>query len=838
MIVGIYLLRQSEQNNINVLLSSRQQEYSILLDKVIDFQSKSLQTLTYDYTYWDEMVDFVNTGNLKWANQMIVGALPSYNADFAWVYRLDFSLVYSASRLDENKLNELPFTKTILEKIVFKKNFYHFFALTDLGLVEISGASVHKSMDVERKTPQEGYFFVGRIWTETFLKEISSFTGSQIHLLPHSEKTSLEDAGESEKFKIRNFKSLPGWDGLPVIDVQSMTEVVIAKTLDRQKETQFKINIILSIVLIISISFFLFRFVNRPLHIISQSLATGDPNLIKNLHNEKTEFGRIAKLIMDFFIQKEKLVKEISDRTHAEDQLKESYSLLIATLDSTTDGILVVDLTGKITGFNKRFKALWQIPEDILASKDDNRALNFMLAQLKDPDIFIEKVRELYKNREAESFDILEFKDGKVFERHSIPQMIEGKAIGRVWSFRDVTEHKEAEEALKRIEEKSQHSQKMESVGTLAGGIAHDFNNILAIIMGHASLLETLKHKPQKIVLSADIIKKAVNRGAGLVNQILTFARKADIKVESLNINTSIKELVDLLQQTFPKTIQFDLDLDPKIPMITGDYNQIHQVLLNLSVNARDAMLNGGFISFRTKVVESNEIQHLVPDTSEKKFLCVSITDSGTGMDEDTKKRIFDPFFTTKEFGKGTGLGLATAYGILQSHGGFIEVESQIDIGTTFYIYFPINPEDTEIEKQQNENSETEIKGGNETILIVEDEEMLLDLIKEILIGKGYKVLTALDGLGGLEVYTANAKQISLVLTDMGLPKLNGYDMVMKLKEINPAVNVIFASGFLETDTISKMFKAGAKEFVQKPYDPIDVLKKIRSVIDIAIDEY
>ncbi len=477
---------------------------------------------------------------------------------------------------------------------------------------------------------------------------------------------------------------------------------------------------------------------------------------------------------------------------------------------------------------------LWRIPKDIIDSRDDSRALDFVLDQLKDPDIFIAKVKDLYARPEADSFDILEFKDGRTFERYSLPQRIEGRTVGRVWSFRDVTERKQTEEALKRSEEKVRHSQKMESIGTLAGGIAHDFNNLLAIIMGHASLLEMTKDKPQKVMQSAEVIKKAVNRGAGLVNQILTFARKTDIRMESVDVKLVIDELVIFLQQTFSKAIKINAHFGKNIPSITADYNQIHQALLNISINARDAMPHGGTLSFTTKVVSKKELKHFFSEASELHYVCISVKDTGSGIDEQTRKRIFEPFFTTKEFGKGTGLGLATVYGIMHGHRGFIDIDSKIGIGTTFHLYFPLNPDETEIDRQTQE-AEVEIKGGRETLLVVEDEEMLLELLTEILVSKGYNVLSARDGLEGIDVYAAHKDDISLVLTDMGLPKLSGFDMFVKLKKINPDILTIFASGFLEPKTISEMYKAGAKEFIQKPYETEDVLSKIRNVIDMNI---
>lgn len=833
MIAGLFLLRDSDENKLKMLLSERKKEYALLLDNVIDFKSKSLQTLAYDYTYWDEMVDFVKSGNNKWASQNIVVALPTYNADFAWVYKTDFSLVYSTNRLETHYLPELPFGKNILTQIVSKGGLYHFFVLTDVGLVEISGASIHPSADVKRKTPPQGYFFVGRIWTEAYLAEISSFMRSKTHLLPLGKESPDEKEEISQEFMVSNIKALKGWNGLPIINVCSINESVIAKEIKSQSDTQFVVLIIFSVVIILSLSYILFRFVNRPLKIISQSLAISNPNIIRSLQKEKNEFGNLANLVADFFIQKDKLISEVNERKKIEEALRQSENKLREIVEHSTNLFYTHTPDHVLTYVSPQSRTFFDCePEEALV-----RWTEFVTDNPINQEGYTKTQRAIETGQRQPPYELeLVGKKGtKIWvEVHESPIVVNGQTVAVVGSLTDVTEKKTAEEAIRQSEDRIRHSQKMESIGTLAGGIAHDFNNLLAIIMGHASLLEMTKDKPQKVILSAEVIKKAVNRGAGLVNQILTFARKTDIRMESVDVKVVIDELVIFLQQTFSKAIIINTHFGKNIPPITADYNQIHQALLNISINARDAMPHGGTLSFTTKVVSKKELKHFFSEASELHYVCISVKDTGSGIDEQTRKRIFEPFFTTKEFGKGTGLGLATVYGIMHGHRGFIDVDSKIGIGTTFHLYFPLNPDEIEIDRQ-TQQAEVEIEGGKETLLVVEDEEMLLELLTEILVSKGYNVLSARDGLEGIDVYAAYKDDISLVLTDMGLPKLSGFDMFVKLKKINPDILTIFASGFLEPKTISEMYKAGAKEFIQKPYETEDVLSKIRNVIDMNI---
>jgi CheY-like chemotaxis protein len=322
-----------------------------------------------------------------------------------------------------------------------------------------------------------------------------------------------------------------------------------------------------------------------------------------------------------------------------------------------------------------------------------------------------------------------------------------------------------------------------------------------------------------------------VNRGAALVRQILTFARKTDIVLAPMSLADLINEIVSMLKQTFPKIISFKEVIDKDIPFINADRTQIHQAMLNLCVNARDAMPKGGCITIKAERQTIGQVQERVPAANQDSYICLSITDTGEGMMESTRRRIFDPFFTTKEQGKGTGLGLAVVYGVVRSHNAFIDVESAVGRGTTFRLYFPI-PSLSEQMIDSSSAVESYTIGGTETILLVEDEEALIEMVRLILKSKGYKVFTAQDGNEAIKVYKLHKNEIDIVLTDMGLPEMTGLDMFKKLKEVNAKVKAIFASGYFEPDIKSEIMKAGAKGFVQKPYSQSEILRILRSVLD------
>ncbi|HTG45376.1 MAG TPA: ATP-binding protein, partial [Verrucomicrobiae bacterium] len=326
------------------------------------------------------------------------------------------------------------------------------------------------------------------------------------------------------------------------------------------------------------------------------------------------------------------------------------------------------------------------------------------------------------------------------------------------------------------------------------------------------------------------VIKEAVERGAALVQQLLTSARQTEARFSSLDLNALVRELENMLQATFPKMINFSLELEPDLPLITADKSQIHQVLLNLCVNARDAMPNGGTLTLHTSITAGAELTEMFTGVTADNYACVRVRDTGIGMSRQVKSHIFEPFFTTKERGKGTGLGLSVVYGVVNNHRGFVQVESEPGAGTSFIIYLPVKHSLAET----NRGDQTNISGRQnipQTILLVEDEDMLRELGVTILESEGFRVLAAKDGVEAVALFESNRDEIGLVVCDLGLPRLGGREVFLKMKESRPGVRAIIASGYLEPTIRSEMLKAGVIDTIQKPYDFNVLLEKIRSVI-------
>jgi PAS domain S-box-containing protein len=516
------------------------------------------------------------------------------------------------------------------------------------------------------------------------------------------------------------------------------------------------------------------------------------------------------------------VLQDITDRKEAERQIQESEERYRRLVEWAPDAI-AVHTGGKFVYVNPAAVRLLGAAEagDLIGTPvldvvhpEYRETVRKRIASATQENTPLPIIEEKFVRRDGSVIDVVVF---------SLPVSYKGVRSMQV-VVRDITEQKHLQHQLLQ-------SQKIQSIGTLAAGVAHDFNNLLGIIVGYTELLKGDARGNAIMSERLTAIHKAVERGAGLVRQILMFARQTDTTFSPVDLPVFLREILSMLAQTFPRVIVFTEHFEEGLPPAYGDRTQIHQAVLNLCVNARDAMPGGGSIAVSVRAIAREDLLSRFSNARDRLYLCISVSDNGVGMDEATRSRAFDPFFTTKDKGRGTGLGLSVVYGIAQAHRGFVEMESAIGSGTTVRLYVPAYSEAL-VPSAPSPGVPAELTGGNETILLVEDEELLSTMVKTVLEGAGYTVLEAKDGLAAVEMYMNYRGRVHLVLTDMGLPKLSGEEEFYRLREFDPSVRVLIASGYVEVEKRAALLAAGAVGFMQKPFTPGDVLLRVRAALD------
>ncbi len=569
---------------------------------------------------------------------------------------------------------------------------------------------------------------------------------------------------------------------------------------------------ILLFVLVLLVHFF----IEKPLLHIQNALDRNDTSLIEKLRKSKSRFGRLAELVSQSFIQKERLRAEIDERARAETKLADQEKRFRDLFETAPDAIICTDTSGSIILTNQHALTIldYRKPETpvgksissfsagtsslsierLLATSDDGRQIrDFECAMRKrNGDIFTAEIRLV----------------------QTLPGN-EGSTL--IFHIRDITRQKAAEGEKLRLEEQFRVAYKLEAIGKLAGGIAHDYNNILGAISGYADLIHQRYNGDERLDRYANMILSATGRASELTKKLLIFARKNKLNMTDFDAQKTLSEVIELLQHTLEKEIFILYRNNAEKTFIHGDTVLFQNAIMNLALNARDAMPSGGNLVIQSDNMEigaaaiTGDPLGIVPG----KYFTVTVSDNGIGMDENTKKRIFEPFFTTKDIGEGTGLGLASVYGTIKSHNGHIEVRSAPGEGTSFYIYFPL-VEQVLPETPGHERHSTVAGKGH--ILFVDDEEFLRDAVREMLAWLGYEVTVCADGFEALAIYSPAPERFDLVILDMKMPGMTGLDCFERMKQLRPGVRALISTGYCIDEERQKVFDEGILGIIQKPF--------------------
>jgi two-component system, cell cycle sensor histidine kinase and response regulator CckA len=507
---------------------------------------------------------------------------------------------------------------------------------------------------------------------------------------------------------------------------------------------------------------------------------------------------------------------EITERKQAEERIRQQASLL----EKAQDAIIVCDLNYHVIFWNKGAERIYGRSIDEALGRPFN-------------DVVLgggpERILEI--RREFERHDEHRFEE-RQFTKNGASLVVESR-----WTLvRD--DHEQPDYILvintdvsekRRTEEQLFRAQRLESIGTLAGGIAHDLNNILSPILMSVGMLK-LRNPDAETAKWLDMIEKNTQRGSSLVQQVLTFARGLKGERITVQVRHIVKDLVKVLSETLPKNIEVKYDVPADLPIISADPTQIHQVLMNLSINARDAMPEGGVLSIEASRVNIDDnYARMSPDAVPGEQIVIAVSDTGFGMPPDVKKQIFDPFFTTKDIGRGTGLGLSTVLTIVKSHGGFINVYSEPGKGSRFSIYFPVA--DAAAIEESSTTTFDELAGKGELVIVVDDEEYIRDVTKATLEKFGYRVLTAADGTEGLALFAQHGAETAAVIADVAMPYMDGPSMVRAMRKMDPNLKMIMMSGLMNENQRNEIETLGITSVLAKPFTAENLLEELKSIL-------
>jgi PAS domain S-box-containing protein len=629
-----------------------------------------------------------------------------------------------------------------------------------------------------------------------------------------------------------------GWTLATGVPVASVESTLWASTLAMAG------GVTLTALLAVALAFLFGRRIAAPISALARS-AAALPRGEASPPNEKTGIEEVEEVSRAFRDAAEQL------KLH-EEEVRYQTQLLRTITDHAPSMLLLIDAEGRVTYANPTTEPMTGFtPEDLIGQRMHEKIHHSFPDGSPYPAAVCSLTRALMLHQSVRDVeDMFVRKDGTFFDALcSASSIFRGDlSVGAVVEVQDITRRKRYEEELERrvvertaqlegsvkqrekLQEQLLQSQKMESLGTLAGGIAHDFNNILNIIIGYAATLARAQARDLSDGLK--VIRDAAERGAALVQQLLTVAHKDAIDFAPLDVNLFLEGLVGLLRETFPKTVAISFTADPSLPRIMADANRLHQAVLSLALNSRDAMPHGGALKFATSRASASDVKRQFHAADAEEYLSIIVSDTGAGIEATVRERIFDPFFTTKEQGKGTGLGLTVAYGIVSSHRGFIDMHSQTGQGTTFRICLPLRQADGSGEPAQAPAviDNGAVSNGCETLLFVDDEERQARLMKMVLENHGYKVLVAHDGEEAVALHQIHKQEIAAVILDLGLPRLSGWEAFQRMRQEQPDLQTIFASGYIQSDIKAEMTVQGAC-VIHKPYLPDELLAQINAVI-------
>ncbi|HVP07451.1 MAG TPA: ATP-binding protein [Candidatus Acidoferrum sp.] len=829
-------LHISEERHANMILTDMEQRNSDVLQRIIGLKSHSIEAFAYDYSYWDDMVKFLTTGDSAWGVENIDASLATYKASAVWVLDKDFFLVREADTLISDTLTGLLESKEALRQRLARSPMQHYFQYYHNNLWELYVDPIQPTADLKRVTPARGYFVVGRQWNEKFLAELARDVGGEFKLVPAAGATSDWKSSRQEAV-IRYADTLRSSDSSAVAVLRGQVHSGFLRELIQAQSQRSLLVLALCVALLALLGYSLQVWVIQPIHTISKALTNGDAGALSPLKDDQTEFGYLANLVKEFFSQKDELIKEVQERTAAQQALTESAKRIESLLDeqrmlleNTRDFIYRHDIYGVFHYVSPSLEAVTGYTQDewlkhyttyLTDNAINSRVVNQTEETLANGTIFPPYLVEIFHKQ---GHRIL-------LEISEQPYFANGKVSGIIGVARDITERWRSEQEHQQLLVQLEKAQRMESLAVLAGGVAHDLNNTLGPLVAYPEVIleELPDDSPGRIEIEA--MGKAASQAAAIIQDLLTLARRGRYDMKSIQMNDIINaylaspNFIDLKNRNPNVTVE--LSLKQSLAPVQGSATHLSTVLMNLVVNAFDAMPDGGRLAIDTCTERVSSVASIGDKFEPGEYTIVRVSDSGIGISQEDLDKIFEPYYSKKKMGRsGSGLGLSIVYGIVKDHKAFYDIISSPGKGTQFSLLFPVLKDAPAwIPTARSYGS------GTETILVVDDLEDQRQMACYLLKTLGYKIVTA---GGAAEALRYLAKfPVDLVILDMIMEgDLDGLETYRRILEMYPTQKAIVVSGYSATERVEEIRRLGVREFVRKPYTRDDLAGAVRRELD------
>ncbi|MDQ5980677.1 MAG: domain S-box protein [Verrucomicrobiota bacterium] len=778
---GLWLQDRLENDKLVALQKQVQSAMVELASSQVELISQPVRVMNEDYSPWDEMVAFVRNPNPEWWRSNIETGFSTHEVDLIVVLAPNGTLVHSGGVLPDNQAATAHLLETFKGHLPTGMDYMHFYDEFDGGLLEVRLAPIRPSDRTIEVSAPMGWFSNTRIWREVHLKKLGKLMNAEVSLVSTPKKpTDLETVVADLPF--RNIRG----ETLRWLQVEKRDPNLV---LARRDARQDMILLAVFSLSVIAVLFFAIRtWVLKPLGLLEASLRLHDASPLAPLIQSPGEFGNLGRMIDAHFRQ--------------EDTLRQIYQ----AFNAIDEAVFIIDAS------NRRIQHVNHGATRLLGAAPGTLQESGLEKHLAPPPAGITDGTWL---RRA---------DGKLVEVEIREQTITGKSAQQltVVVARDISERRETVQ-------KQLRAQRLESLGTLAGGVAHDINNMLTPIVLMLDDLQQNRQLPDRTVLST--VQSSVRRAANILRQLLTFGRGYEGERTPIDLKQLIEDSNRIVASTFPKSIRVVLDLPAALPSLIGDPTQLHQVFLNLLVNSRDAMPNGGTITIKASTLRLAPADVTVwPGATPGNHVRIDVMDTGTGIPAEVLDKIFDPFFTTKAVDKGTGLGLSSSLGIVRGHGGMIKASSAPGEGACFSLILPYTDQ-TPVPDAPAESRPTEKKINGRNILVVEDEPTIRNLLQRSLERLSFKVLVAKNGDEGLELFVRHRLETGLVITDLNMPGMHGLTLLREIRQRSPEVPILVMGGRIDDETSTALQQAGVSGTINKPFDYAEIVQAVNRLL-------